>query len=67
MWDISTVSAMPSPDVATLRAPTGQPRNLRVLDGAGLDAAVSYTFDDGSPSQIAQYQDLHSLGVHFTT
>jgi peptidoglycan/xylan/chitin deacetylase (PgdA/CDA1 family) len=66
MWDISTVSAMPSPDVATLRAPTGEPRNLRVLDWAGFDAAISYTFDDGSPSQIAQYQDLHSLGVHFT-
>lgn len=65
-WDISPVSAMPSPDVATTRAPTGQPRNLRVLDWAAFDAAISYTFDDGSPSQIAQYDDLNSLGVRFT-
>ncbi len=46
--------------------PAGTPGNLRVLDWAGYQAAVSYTFDDANASQIAHYDALNALGVPMT-
>lgn len=46
--------------------PSGGATNLRVLDWAGFEGAVSYTFDDGQPSQLTHYDALHSTGVPMT-
>lgn len=37
-----------------------------MLDWAGFDAAVSYTFDDANSSQLAHYDALNALGVPLT-
>jgi len=37
-----------------------------VLDWAGFDAAVSYTFDDANASQLQHYDALDALGVPLT-
>jgi peptidoglycan/xylan/chitin deacetylase (PgdA/CDA1 family) len=39
---------------------------LTVLDWAGKDAAISYTFDDSHSSQVENYDALNALGVPFT-
>lgn len=46
--------------------PAGAAANLRVLDWAGFDAAISYTFDDSNQSQIDHYAELQALGVPLT-
>ena len=46
--------------------PAGGPGKLTVLDWAGFDAAVSYTFDDANSSQLAHYDALNALGVPLT-
>jgi peptidoglycan/xylan/chitin deacetylase (PgdA/CDA1 family) len=46
--------------------PTGSAANLKVLPWAGFKAAVSYTFDDSQPSQIAHYAELQAAGVPMT-
>lgn len=46
--------------------PAGAPENLRVLDWAGFQAALTYTFDDSNSSQIAHYDALQALGVPYT-
>jgi peptidoglycan/xylan/chitin deacetylase (PgdA/CDA1 family) len=57
------LSGLPVPATSGVPQPAGTPGNLRVLDWAGFGAAISYTFDDGTPSQIAHYPELQSLGV----
>jgi len=47
-----------------LPKPSGLPGGLRILDWAGLKAAVTYTFDDGS--QAPYYPQLHATGVRVT-
>ena len=37
-----------------------------MLNWAGFDAAVSYTFDDGQPSQVDHYAELEAQGVPMT-
>ena len=37
-----------------------------MLDWAGFKSAVSYTFDDGQPSQIEHYAELQATGVRLT-
>lgn len=37
-----------------------------MLDWAGFQAALTYTFDDSNSSQIAHYDELHALGVPYT-
>lgn len=59
-------STLPEPPGADQPEPAGAPGNLRVLDWAGFRAAVSYTFDDNNPSQIARYPELQALGVRMT-
>jgi len=54
------------PGVANLPRPSGAPGNLKVLDWAGFKSAVSYTFDDGQPSQIEHYAELQATGVRLT-
>jgi peptidoglycan/xylan/chitin deacetylase (PgdA/CDA1 family) len=52
-----------SPGVAR---PSGTANGLTVLDWAGFEGAVSYTFDDANSSQIEHYSELQSLGVPMT-
>jgi peptidoglycan/xylan/chitin deacetylase (PgdA/CDA1 family) len=54
------------PGIANLPRPSGAPGNLKVLDWAGFKSAVSYTFDDGQPSQIEHYAELQATGVRLT-
>ena len=46
--------------------PQGRTGGLRVLDWAGLNAAVTYTFDDSYQSQIDAYPQLQATGVRMT-
>ncbi|HSY41032.1 MAG TPA: polysaccharide deacetylase family protein, partial [Polyangia bacterium] len=54
------------PGVANLPRPSGAPGKLKVLDWAGFKSAVSYTFDDGQPSQVEHYAELEATGVRLT-
>lgn len=51
---------------ANVPEPSGAPGGLTVLNWAGFQGAVSYTFDDANASQIAHYDELQALGVPFT-
>jgi peptidoglycan/xylan/chitin deacetylase (PgdA/CDA1 family) len=68
-WNDGGAAALPLPlvakEVAKPAGTTGQP-GLRVLDWAGFKAAMSYTFDDSSPSQIDHYPELKSQRVRAT-
>jgi peptidoglycan/xylan/chitin deacetylase (PgdA/CDA1 family) len=46
--------------------PSGAVGGLDVLPWAGFSAAVSYTFDDAQPSQIAHWPELEAEGVRAT-
>ncbi len=46
--------------------PSGSAANLKVLDWAGFNSAVSYSFDDANSSQISHYEQMNALGVRFT-
>jgi peptidoglycan/xylan/chitin deacetylase (PgdA/CDA1 family) len=59
-------SGLPTPTTSGVPRPAGQPGNLRVLDWAGFKAAISFTFDDAQPSQIAHYAELQAVGVPMT-
>jgi hypothetical protein len=54
------------PGAANVPRPSGAPGNLKVLDWAGFRSAVSYTFDDGQPSQLEHYDELAATGVRLT-
>jgi peptidoglycan/xylan/chitin deacetylase (PgdA/CDA1 family) len=62
----SAVSGLPYPETGTVSQPAETPGTLTVLDWAGFDAAVTYTFDDGQPSQAAHYAELEAQGVPMT-
>jgi peptidoglycan/xylan/chitin deacetylase (PgdA/CDA1 family) len=62
----SAVSGLPYPETSGISQPSGTPGTLTVLNWAGFDAAVSYTFDDGQPSQVAHYAELVAQGVPMT-
>ena len=57
---------LPIPPGGTVPKPAGAVGNLTVLNWAGFHAAVTYTFDDSIPSQIANYPKLQATGVHMT-
>lgn len=57
---------LPTAGTPGVAKPSGTAGNLKVLNWAGLKAAVSYTFDDGNQSQISNYSTLQALGVPFT-
>lgn len=60
------LSPLPTPERDNVSQPSGSPENLVVLDWAGFNSAVSYTFDDGQPSQISHYDELQKTGINAT-
>lgn len=67
-----TTTAPPSsglpvpPGDANVARPEGPPGKLEVLDWAGFQGAVSFTFDDTNSSQIEHYDALAALGARYT-
>jgi peptidoglycan/xylan/chitin deacetylase (PgdA/CDA1 family) len=60
-------SGLPTPPGAgSLPKPAGTPGGLTILNWAGFTAAVSWTFDDSQPSQIAHYAELAAVGIPVT-
>ena len=59
-------SGMAAPTGGNMSQPEGVSGNLQVLDWAGFKSALTYTFDDGQPSQIEHYEELNALGVPMT-
>jgi peptidoglycan/xylan/chitin deacetylase (PgdA/CDA1 family) len=59
-------SDLPPAGATGAPVPAGAAANLRVLDWAGFDAAISYTFDDSNQSQLDHYAELQALGVPMT-
>jgi peptidoglycan/xylan/chitin deacetylase (PgdA/CDA1 family) len=57
---------LPVPPGGAVAKPAGTPGNLVALDWAGFRSAVSWSFDDGQPSQIAHYAELQATGVPMT-
>jgi peptidoglycan/xylan/chitin deacetylase (PgdA/CDA1 family) len=68
-WNDGGTARLPLPlapnEVAQPAGNTGQP-GLRVLDWAGFKAALSFSFDDGQPSQIDHYPTLKAQRVRST-
>jgi peptidoglycan/xylan/chitin deacetylase (PgdA/CDA1 family) len=54
------------PGPADVPRPSGAPDHLRVLDWAGFKSALTYTVDDGQPSQVEHYPELQATGVRMT-
>ena len=61
-----SLSGLPVPPGGGQPRPTGAPGGLTVLDWAGFKAAVSWTFDDSQPSQIAHYAELAAVQLPMT-
>jgi peptidoglycan/xylan/chitin deacetylase (PgdA/CDA1 family) len=59
-------SGLPEPATSGVAKPSGTAGNLSVLPWAGFKAAVSWTFDDSQPSQIAHYAELEAVGIPMT-
>jgi peptidoglycan/xylan/chitin deacetylase (PgdA/CDA1 family) len=60
-------SGLPTPPGAGgVPKPSGTPGGLTILNWAGFTAAVSWTFDDSQPSQIAHYAELQAVGIPVT-
>ena len=62
----AVVSELPPVGEGGVARPSGAAENFQVLDWAGFQAAVSYTFDDSNSSQIQNYAALQALGVPMT-
>ncbi len=59
-------SGLPEPATNGVAKPSGTAGNLTVLNWAGFTSAVSWTFDDSQPSQIAHYAELAAVGIPMT-
>ncbi len=55
-----------APSMTGVAKPSGAAGGLKVLDWAGFKGAASFTFDDNTPSQLANYNALKGTGGHFT-
>ena len=55
-----------APSTTGVAQPSGAAGGLKVLDWAGFKGAVSFTFDDNTPSQLPDYSMLKATGAHFT-
>lgn len=55
-----------APSKTGVAKPSGAAGGLKVLDWAGFSGAVSFTFDDNTPSQLPNYNMLKATGAHFT-
>ncbi len=63
----ASLSGLPvPPGPGGVAQPAGTPGGLTVLDWAGFKSAVSWTFDDSQPSQIAHYLELAQVGIPMT-
>lgn len=62
----SPVSGLPESGSAGQQRPSGELGGMTVLDWAGFDAALSYTFDDSLKSQIDNYDALTATGARMT-
>jgi peptidoglycan/xylan/chitin deacetylase (PgdA/CDA1 family) len=61
-----TLPPLPTTPASAISKPAGPAGNLKVLNWAGFHAAITYTFDDSIPSQIANYPKLQATGVRMT-
>src|SRR3954454_16839104 len=59
-------SGLPEPPTSGVAQPSGTAGDLTVLPWAGFKSAVSWTFDDSQPSQIAHYGELAAVGIPMT-
>jgi peptidoglycan/xylan/chitin deacetylase (PgdA/CDA1 family) len=59
-------SGLPTPQRSGIPRPEGRRGGFKVLTWAGFKAAVTYTFDDSTATQIAAYPDLQATGVRMT-
>ena len=59
-------SGLPEPATTGVARPSGTAGNLTILPWAGFKSAVSWTFDDSQPSQIAHYAELAAVGIPMT-
>lgn len=55
-----------APSTTGVAKPAGAAGGLKVLDWAGFKGAASFTFDDNTPSQLANYNALKATGGHIT-
>jgi hypothetical protein len=55
-----------APSTTGVAKPAGAAGGLKVIDWAGFKGAMSMTFDDNTPSQMANYAALKATGGHFT-
>ncbi len=55
-----------APTMTGVAKPAGAAGGLKVLDWAGFKGAASFTFDDNTPSQMANYNALKATGGRFT-
>jgi peptidoglycan/xylan/chitin deacetylase (PgdA/CDA1 family) len=65
-WNTGGDGGLPVPLGHDVPKPSGTTANLKVLPWAGFKSAVSYTFDDSSPSQIENWPTLKAQGVRMT-
>jgi peptidoglycan/xylan/chitin deacetylase (PgdA/CDA1 family) len=65
-WGKSAASGLPNVPKRGVPRPSGNPGNLKVLDWAGLNGAVTYTLDDSQPSHIEHYAALQATGIKMT-
>jgi peptidoglycan/xylan/chitin deacetylase (PgdA/CDA1 family) len=59
-------SGLPALQRSGVPRPAGAVGGLKVLDWAGFNSALTYTFDDSLPSQIENYPQLHATGARMT-
>ena len=57
---------LPALSKAGVARPSGKAGGLKVLDWAGFQSALTYTFDDSLSSQIENYPKLHATGARMT-
>lgn len=57
---------IPAAGSAGVQRPNGATGGFKIIDWAGFNGAVSFTFDDGNGSQLDHYATLESLGVKYT-
>jgi len=62
----ASLRGLPFPPRSGVPRPAGRLGGLKVLDWAGFNAAVTYTFDDSLESQISSYPQLQATGVRMT-
>ena len=65
-WNAGGQAGLPVPLGHDVAKPAGTGANLKVLPWAGFKSAVSYTFDDSSPSQIENWPTLKAQNVRVT-